>query len=70
MANKKVRVLREVELKGKLYQPNSVLIIDEKLAANLAGEGSVDTSAEAVKYCEQELRAKAEAPGGLATEAA
>lgn len=70
MANKKVRVLREIELKGKTYQPNSVLVLDDKLAASLAGEGSVDSSAEAVKYCESELGAKAQMPGGAAAEAA
>jgi hypothetical protein len=59
MANKKFRVLRETELDGKTYKPDTVLVIDEQLGKSLEGAGAVDGNAAAVAYCEKTLEKEA-----------
>lgn len=58
MANKKYRVLREIELDGKAYKPDSVLQLDEALGKTFEAAGAADSSSAAVAYCEKELEVK------------
>lgn len=50
-----VRVLSELPLDGKKYQPNALVKLDDKRAKALESAGAVDATAEAVAYCKDEL---------------
>jgi len=52
-----VRVLSELHLEGKKYQPNAVIQLDDKRAKALEDAGSVDSDPEAVAYCKDKLGA-------------
>ena len=58
MASKKARVLRATQIGGKAYQANDLVEGDDKLLKAYENDGSLDSSAGAVSYCEQELKAK------------
>lgn len=49
-----VRVLFELPLDGKKYQPNQLVKLDDKRAKALEAAGAVDSTTEAVEYCKGE----------------
>lgn len=51
-----VRVLSDLPLEGKKYQPNALIQLDDKLAKTLEGAGAVDSDPNAVAYCKDKLR--------------
>lgn len=57
MATKKVRVLRAVSIQGKDYRPDQVVALDVEIVKIHEADGSIDSSAAAVAYCEKEQKA-------------
>lgn len=56
---KKVRVLVDTTVGGVKYKPNQVVIFPDDVAKPLIAGAEVDSSKEAVAYCETELGATA-----------
>jgi hypothetical protein len=56
---KKVRVLVDTTVGGVKYKPNQVVIFPDDVAKPLIAGAEVDSSKEAVAYCETELGAVA-----------
>lgn len=59
MAAKKYRVLREIELDGKPYKPDTVLVVDETIGKTYEAAGALDANKAAVDYVEKTLESKA-----------
>lgn len=58
MARVKTRILTDTTIDGVDYKVNQVVVLDDKQAKSLEESGALDTSAEAVEYCIDELGAK------------
>ncbi|AQW28813.1 hypothetical protein ACKZDW_09005 [Ralstonia syzygii subsp. celebesensis] len=52
---KTVRVLSSLALDDQKYPPNSLVTIDDKRAKSLEASGDVDSDADAVSYCREQL---------------
>lgn len=50
-----VRVLSGLTLDGQKYAPNSLVTLDDKRVKSLEASGDVDSDAEAVSYCREQL---------------
>jgi hypothetical protein len=52
----KVRVLAKLDLDDKSYEPNTILLLDDKVAKSLQQAGQVDANKDAVNYCVNTLK--------------
>lgn len=52
---KTVRALSSLTLDGQIYPPNSLVLIDDKRAKSLEAAGDVDSDADGVSYCREQL---------------